>query len=44
MMNEALGMFLNCYISVRPWVELASYPGLLTPAFVACSTDTRKAW
>jgi len=28
-----------------PCANLASYPGLLTPAFVACSTITRgKAW
>jgi len=28
----------------RPWLALASYPGLLAPAFVACSTNVGKAW
>jgi len=25
-------------------LALASYPGLLTPAFVACSTASKKRW
>jgi len=46
--NEAklyLGLKIYQYRSIHPsfcYLQLASYPGLLTPVFVACSTNAGK--
>jgi len=38
------GLFWFLLSEEQQWKCVVSYPGLLTPAFVACSTNMGKAW